>query len=53
MVGQLVYPNYRNEGKNELTLRDAAKHKFQSPNNVLIRIHAGSLNCHDVPVALL
>ena len=49
MVSQWVYLNYSNEGDNELTLRDIAKPKLQSPNDVLIRIHAVSLNYRDVP----
>ena len=50
MVGQLVCLKYSNEGRNKLTLPDVAKHKFQSPHNVLIHIHAVSLNYRDIPI---
>jgi len=49
MVSQWVYLKYNNEGNNKLILRDIDKPKLQSPNDVLIRIHAVSLNYRDVP----
>jgi len=48
MIKQWVYLNHDSKADNELTFRDIEKPKLLSPNDVLVRIRAVSLNYRDV-----
>jgi len=47
---QWIYLNHDDDGPNELQIRDVEVPKLTSASDVLVRIHAVSLNYRDVPL---
>ena len=52
MMQQWIYFNHDSNGPNEMHLRDVEIPKLRSASDVLVRIHAVSLNYRDVPLLL-